>query len=369
MKKFWLLLLLCSPLPTLAQLLDDAGIQQVILKATDKIYNYEFDEAEEYIRQVRAKYPQHPVVPLMKAIQVYWQYLPVKENKLATTHYMNYLNQGIGLSKKLLDRNPDDPEGSFFSLASHGYLAMKYHFDNETLKAVGEAQKAYNYLKRGFKLMEKNPEFYFSTGLYNYYRERYPLDHPASKPVLLFFQDGDMALGMRQMEVAVRRGVFTRTETALYLGRIYQKHESQPARAAALLKPLADKYPQNPIFNLVCAEAFTQAGRYREAQPYIERLRTFPQKFLAMPVKVLEGVVEEKLNGDLKLATEHYQAAIKLPVDDVHTKEFTAHAYSGLARIAARNGDRARAKLMYKKALSSAEYKSTIREAKNYLKS
>lgn len=369
MKKIFLLSLFFLPALGWSQLLDDAAIQQVILKATDKIYNYEFDEADDYIRQVKAKYPQHPVVPVLKAIQIYWQHLPLKDNKAATTQYVNQLNQGIALSKKLLDRSDNDPEGVFFSLASHGYLAMKYHYDNETMKAVGEAQKAYTYLKKGFKLMEKNPEFYFSTGLYNYYRERYPLDHPASKPLLIFFQDGDMPLGMKQMETAIRQGIFTRTETAIYLGHIYLEHESQPARAIAVMKPLADKYPQNPIFNLMGAEALVLAGRYREAQPYIERLHKLPQKFLAMPVQVLEGLVAEKLNSDLKQATEHYQAAIKLPIDEVHTKEFAAQAYSGLARIAARTGDRNRAKSMYKKALSVAEYKSTIREAKNYLKS
>ncbi|GAB3906289.1 hypothetical protein GCM10028803_38410 [Larkinella knui] len=369
MKKFWLLLFLLVPLYAKSQLLNDAEIQQIILKATDKIYNYEFDEADEFIRQVKVKYPQHPVVPVLKSIQLYWQYLPLKENKAATTQYINYLNQGIALSRKMLDRNENDPEGVFFSLASHGYLAMKYHYDSEMMKAVGEAQKAYGYLKKGFKLMEKNPEFYFSTGLYNYYIERYPMDHPVAKPLLLFFQDGDMALGMRQMETAIRRGVFTRTETALYLGQIYLEHESQPAKGAACLKPLADKYTQNPIFTLRYAEALVQAGRYREAQPYIDRLRDFPQKFLAMPVKVLEGMLEEKMNSNLKLAADNYQTAIKMPLDEVFTKEFAAHAYSGLARIAAQSGDRNRAKLMYKKVLSLAEYKSTIQEAKNYLKS
>ncbi|GAB3313966.1 hypothetical protein GCM10027299_01520 [Larkinella ripae] len=369
MKKFCVFLFLLAPLLGRAQLLDDAGIQQVILKATDKIYNYEFEEAEEYIRAVKAKYPQHPVVPVMKAIQLYWQYLPLHENKTATTQYMSYLNQGIALSKKLLERNENDPEGVFFSLASHGYLAMKYHYDNEMMKAVGEAQKAYSYLRKGFKLMEKNPEFYFSTGLYNYYIERYPMDHSMAKPLLIFFQSGDMALGIRQMETAIRRGIFTRTETAIYLGHIYLEHESQPAKAANVMKPLADKYPQNPLFNLGTAESLMQAGRYREAQLYVERLEKFPQKFLAMPVKVMQGMAEEKLNGNLKAAAENYQNAVRMPHDEVFTKEFVAHAYSGLARIAAQTGDRNRAKSMYKKALSVAGYKSTIREAKTYLKS
>ncbi|MEZ0611599.1 hypothetical protein ACAW74_24015 [Fibrella sp. WM1] len=48
---------------------------------------------------------------------------------------------------------------------------------NRNLKAVGESRKAYVYMKDGFQLMDKNVEFYFSTGLYNYYVERYPIGH------------------------------------------------------------------------------------------------------------------------------------------------------------------------------------------------
>ncbi|WP_128547700.1 tetratricopeptide repeat protein [Larkinella soli] len=367
MKKFFLLLWLLPPAAS-AQLIDDTATQQLILKATDKIYNYEFDEIDPIVRQVRAKYPNHPVLPVLKSLQLYWQYLPIKENRTAMNQYMNYLNQGVALSDKILEKNENDPEGVFFSMASHGYLAMKYHYDNENMKAVNEARKAYSYLKAGFKLMEKNPEFYFTTGLYNYYVERYPMDHPIVKPVMIFFQDGDMPLGLKQMEIGAKRGIFTRTETGLYLGQIYLKHESQFARGAALFRQLADKYPQNPVFNMHCAEGLVLAGRGSEALPYIARLKEMPQKFLALPVKVLEAMIQEKA-GDLREAAENYQAAIRLPVNDVFTKEFSAHAYAGLARQAARSGNRNQAKTYYKKVLDLAEYKSTIREARNFLKS
>jgi Tfp pilus assembly protein PilF len=43
-------------------------------------------------------------------------------------------------------------------------------------------------------------------------------------------------------------------------------------------------------------------------------------------------------------------------------------AYAGLARLAAREGKKEEARHSYRKALELAEYESTRREAKNYLK-
>lgn len=69
-------------------------------------------------------------------------------------------------------------------MAGHGYIALIHNYNNEKMKAASEAKKAYDYVMDGFKYMQHNPEFYFSSGLYNYYMIRYPEDHPIVKPVV-----------------------------------------------------------------------------------------------------------------------------------------------------------------------------------------
>ena len=59
-----------------------------------------------------------------------------------------------------------------------------------------------------------------------------------------------------------------------------------------------------------------------------------------------------------------YLAALKLPHDDQYTKEYHAMSYAGLARIAQRSGNKAKAKQYYKKCLEKAEYRSIVKEAK-----
>ncbi len=346
----------------------DPALQQSIQKTLDHIYSYDFAEAEVYLKQLRTRYPNHPIGPILQATKLQWQYMPLKDNPAFAAQFAQSCNQALASAQKMIEKDGDDPEGVFFALTAHSYLALKLYNEGETMKAVNEAKKAYSYMKQGFKLMEKNPEFYFTTGLYNYYVERFPMDHPIVKPVMLFFQDGDMALGLRQMDVASKRAIFTRIETCFYLSHIYLEHESQFAKAAVYAKQLAEKHPQNALFVIRYTESLLLSGRYDEAKEWLNRLKTLNHKFVPMPAKVLEAMLLEKDDHKDTEAAVLYLAALKLPYYDNYTKEYYAFANAGLARIAARANDRNKAKACYKKALDYAEYKSTIREAKAFIK-
>lgn len=344
----------------------DTSVQQAILKTLDHIYNFEFAEADDLIRQLRARYPQHPLGPILRATELELQYLPLHENKAATAQFIQAANQGLELSKKILQKNEDDPEGVFFALTAHSFLASLYNNQSESMKAVSESRKAYGYLKDGFKLSDKSPDFYFTTGLYNYYVERYPMDHPMVRPFMIFFDDGDMAQGLKQMDIAARKALFMRVSANYYLAHIYLKHEINPGRATVYTKYLADTYPANPLFGMIHAESLLLAGRYAEARPYVQRLKLMKNKLVPLAIGTFEGMLAEYADKDENKAAELYQAALKLPYNDPYTKEYQAFAYAGLARIAARANDRPRAKGYYKKALSIAQYKGLIREAKAY---
>ncbi len=366
--KKWLFLVsfLGVSLSAQAQVLTDPAIQQTIMKTLDKIYNFEFTEADESIRQIQARYPQHPIGSILRATELELQYLPLHENKAATAQFIQAVDQGLVLAKQILDKNENDPEGVFFALTAHSYLASLHNNKNESLKAIGESKKAYNYLREGFILAGKNPDFYFTNGLYNYYIERYPMDHSIVKPFMFFFEDGDMAKGLKQMDIATKKGVFMRPVANYYLAHIYLKHEMNPGRAVVYAKYLADKYPNNPLFGMSNAEALLLAGHYAEARPYIQRLKQMPNKLVPLAVNTFTGMLAEFADKNDKEAAESYEMALRLPFNDPYTKEYHAFAYAGLARISARANDKNRARIYYRKALAVGQYKALIREAKAY---
>ena len=361
-----LLIGLCLPLLMPAQVMNDPAAQQLVLKALDDIYNMEFVQADAQIRVIQARYPQHPVGLLLRATQLDIQNLPLAENKAATAQFMQVVSQGMELSKRMLDKDENNPEAVFFMLTCHSYMASLYNNQSESLKAVGESKKAYNYLRDGAKLLDKNPDFYFTTGLYNYYVERYPMDHPIVRPFMFFFADGDITLGLKQMDVATHKALFMRPVANYYLSHLLLKHENNPSRAALYTKYLVDKYPNNPLFTMSYAEALLLSGRYVDARPYVQRLKQMPNKMVPLAYNTFMGMLAEQADKDDKEAIEFYETALKQPANEAYTKEYYAFAYAGLARIAVRANDRNRAKMYYKKAIAVGEYKSLIREAKAY---
>lgn len=365
---FLFIVLSFPPLPARAQILYDTPTQELVLEAIDHIYNYEFAAVEPVARQIRAKYPNHPVNAMLKAMQMQWQYLPVKDNKAMSGQYAKLLEECISKAKVLEKNEKTRPEAAFFSMAGHGYIALIHNYNDEKMKAASEAKKAYDYVMAGFKYMNNNPEFYFSSGLYNYYMIRYPEDHPIVKPVVLFFKDGNREEGLRQMDIASKKGMFTRTESSFYLARIYLKHEQRYDKASSYLGNLVEKYPNNPIFLMKHTEALLLLGKYEEAEPFIEKLKKRNEPFFSLVSHTLEGMYLEKQSHNDQAAQRLYLTAIRQPRDEEYTKEYQAFAYAGLARIAIRAGDKRKATEYYKIVSDLAEYKGTLKEAKNFLK-
>lgn len=360
-----ILLALCS-VQANAQLLNDPASLKNIQNSLDKIYNYEFDEAVQIIDQVEKKYPNHPVSYILDSFILYWKYLPIKDNPAKSKEYIQKLDQCLEAINKRYGKNSTDPEAVFYTMVARGYMAMMYNYRGEMMAAAGEGKKAYNAFVEGFKLMHKNPEFYFTSGMYNYYVEVYPEEHPIVKPLLVFFKNGDKALGLKQVDTATRVGTITKAESCYYISHIYLKYESKPEKAVAYMEKLVEMYPRNPIYLMKHLEAQLLSGKYDEAYEGVQLLRKQGTGFYPAAWRTFQGILEEKDRKNDAAAQKEYLAALKTPHDDQYTKEYHAFAYAGLARISARAGNKAKAKEYYKKCLGKAEYRSIVREAKAF---
>ena len=341
---------------------------RVVQQGIDHIYNYEFEEADAVRQQLQSRYPSHPVTYFTNAFQMYWQYLPIKDNKAKVGEYIRQLDQCLAAVEKQYGKNSEHPEAVFFRLAARGYLALMYNYQNELLKAAGEGQKAYGNLTEAMKLTDQNPEFLFVAGTYNYYVEAYPEDHAIVRPLMIFFKDGNKNLGLKQLDLATRKAVITKVEAAYFLAQTYLDHESRPDLAVKYTTQLNSAYPKNPIFRMIHVQSLLLAGRYAEAERELPELRKLGNRFFPIAWYFFEGYLQEKKYRNETAAQNQYLAALKIPHDAQYTKECHAMAYAGLARIADRSGNQKKAREYYKKCLDLAQYKSVIKEAKEYLK-
>ncbi|WP_052354286.1 hypothetical protein [Flectobacillus major] len=371
MKKLFFSLLLLNTLFVLkihAQILSDPQARQQIQIGLEKMYSYDFKESADTFLRLKTKYPQHPVYYTLMAIQTELQYFPLKEYPSHQKTYLAYLNQSRALAEAMLDKNEDDIEANFFELATLGYLAA-YDADNqEFMKAVGVAKKAYTYLKRGLEWTEKQPEFLYSSGIYNYYRIEYPETHSLIKPFMFFFADGNKKLGLQQLDLATRKTIFVKNEATFYAGYVYMKYESNPHKALTYNNILIEKYPDNLLYQMQRAEILTAVGKYEEAEVYVDKLMKQKGVMFQCAAHIFKGIQAEKEHKDDRLAESYLLKALKMPYDERFTKDYHAVAYLSLARIAKRAGQPDKMKEYAKKASKLAEYKSTLAEAKSLLK-
>ncbi|MEK6477590.1 tetratricopeptide repeat protein [Catalinimonas sp. 4WD22] len=340
-----------------------------IEKSLDYIYNTEVAEANALNEEIGRKLPNHPAYFMLKALTIRAANAPMNLGSPEFQEMKGYLEKVLSLSEEILDENEMQPEANFFAMASIGLLAMYENDQGNHLKAVGMAQDAYTYLKNGFELKEKYPEFYFSSGLYNYYRIKYPEMHPVYKPFMLFFRDGDKELGLEQLKKAYRESIFMSPESAEYLTHIYLRYEEKPEQALHYARILVRKYPQNLFFVTNFLDAAITAKQYNNLDSYVKQLLASDRDFYKMTGKLFEGMLLEKRDQQWDMAERSYIQSLEYAqgLESDEAENYKSYVYAGLARIAHEEKKYEAARSFYKKALASAQYVPVEKEAKAYL--
>jgi tetratricopeptide (TPR) repeat protein len=367
MKNYLFIFVLFVSPSCFSQILNDATAKEWISDGLEKMYNYEFKEAQEHFLKIKEKYPQHPAYPMLVAIAMEMQYFPLKDNPTQGLQYQSLLSQATAAAQKILDKDENDIEGTFFMMIAQGYQAA-FNADNHgVLDALGPAKRAYNHLKKGMKMVNQQPEFLYSCGLYNYYRIAYPETHTALKPFMWVFMGGDKKLGLVQMDLATRKAVFTKIEAIFYSGYVQMKYEGNPAKAIIYSDLLKGRFPNNLMFQMQRAEILSTLGRFDEADDLLPKLLRSKNNMYLLAGLTFNGLYLEKGKKNDAEAEANYLRATKLPFEERFSKDYQAISFLGLARIAKRRNDATKTQEYAKRAMKIAEYKTTIAEAKALL--
>jgi len=361
----------CSVFKAYSQgsLIDQPTSLAVVKKGLYYIYNTETRKAEQYIHLVEELMPKHPVAPMMRALNINWSSNPVESDSEEFRKLSGFLQLALDRTKDYLHKDPDDIEAVFFAIVIYGWLAQFYDEDGHTFKALNAAKKAYQYMKVGFDLLDRDPEFYFSTGLYNYYRVQYPESNPVYKPFVWFFRSGNKELGLQQLDHASKEATFTSAEAAMYLAHIYLRYENKPQTAVKYSGDLVNRFPRNMFFKVNYGEALLAAGEFQKAYIIIQILVQDSKDFYRMSGEVFYGIYMEKHISDLPKAKIWYQKSLKTGEHlGARADNKKSLAYAGLARIADAQGDKDAARDHYKKAMKLAQYDGVKNQAKRYLR-
>ena len=211
--------------------------------------------------------------------------------------------------------------------------------------------------------MEEFNEFYFSTGLYNYYIEAYPEAHPVYKPLLSFMQDGNKNLGLRQLDHAINHTVFLKVEAMLFMSLIQLKYEDDLNTAAIYAERLNNEYPRNIFYQGHLVTILLHQHRYSQVDRTVASMKSQKDLYSSMIRSLSEGFMAEKRFRNPKQAGRAYQETVRTaekigPFADL----FKAMAYMGLSRLHEKKGLNGEARRYAKKAARLTTYRFILEE-------
>jgi len=276
--------------------------------------------------------------------------------------FVDLLDYCADLGQSMQESEQTRLEGIFFDLFGRAFKAMFWADNGKSGKIIPDLVSMYNRTKEGFELKDQFSEFYFSTGLYNYYVEAYPEAHPGYKPLISFMHDGDRKLGLEQLQYAIDHTYFVKVESLLFMTIIQLNYENDLERASVFAEQLFKAYPRNTYFQGLLVMILVHLHQFDRVDEVIGPITSQEDDYSGL-VQSMAGAFRSEMNGDLANAEKKYHFTIELAdTIGLFADSYKAIGYMGLSRLNERKGLHNEAKKYARKAADYSNYSFILGE-------
>jgi hypothetical protein len=339
-----------------AQILRNKNSLILVKECIDNIYNLRFRDAEGDCNKLDQTYPGHPVVYLLRGMLTYWEYYPLIPSSPSRSLFESNMRKCIELTEAKKDP-VDDAELLLADLSARGMLLLYYADNNLSMDVIPLATSTYQYIRRSFDYTSVYSDFFFFTGLYNYYREAYPEVYPLYRVIAFLFPKGDRLKGIDELQRVAQNSILFKAESSLFLSGIYQSFEYNFMKAFDYSKWLHELYPGNYEYLAMYIKNLLLIRQYDEAESHINAAADVDCKYFKAQLSIFSGIIQEKKYHNNILAEQYYKSGIsELAVFGHYGNEFSAYGLFGLSRISDSNGDINNKKTYHKKASELADF-------------
>lgn len=360
-------------------LLNDLGVQLECAKTMSDIYNFQFQDAEAQLKEIKIKYGWHPLPYFLAGLVEWWKIMPNTRDTSHDERFLSCMDSTILIGKNLYKNYPRyKTEAAFFLAAAYSFKGRLYSDEDRKNwgKAVAVGKSALNYMEECKKQQNLSPELLFGDALYNYFSVWVPENYASLKPVLWFFRKGDKALGLKQLKEVSYNAFYTRTEAMVWLMRILNSYENDQQQAFQISQYLYQTYPNNSFFHRYYARMLYSTGRSTEAEPVCKSILTRIDSGM-LGYEATSGRYASFFLGQIYEARKKYEEAkhqYKLCIkfaEKINATESGYYLYSliALGEINYTQGNKAEAKKYFKEVKKRANRKDeAFKDAKRRLK-
>ena len=356
---FLFLLTLIFSFKTGGQILKDAETVTLIRQGIGHIYNFKFDEAEKVLDQLKVSYPGHPVINLYKGMMIYWQNFPLLPSSAERSAFEQELYRSIELSSRNIPSVEYEAEYLLANLSARGLLLLFYADNGLSSEVIPLAAETYRPLMQSFRYTSECPDLYYFTGVYNYYRDAYPRVRPIYKAVAFLFPQGNMQLGLQQLEICGKEAMALQAEAYSIISWIRMHFENDYQKSLPYCKLLYEKYPDNVFFKSMYIKNLLLLKKYNEAEEILGiESEADTNSFYKALRSFFTGIIFEKKYRNFGNAGKFYHEAIDaLQPFGEYGKEYQAYAYFGLSRLGLKEDEKHQRRIYRRKALELSDFK------------
>jgi hypothetical protein len=365
-----------EPTDSTKLILSDLRVQIDATAAINAMYNFDFEESARLYRELRFRYPNHPLSYFLSGLNIWWRIMPNEENERYDKQFLFYMDTTIAIAEPMLEHEETRIEGAFFLAAAYGFKGRLYSNRSYWTKAASAGRDALNNVEISKEESYLSPELLFGEALYNFYSVWIPENYGFLKPIMMFFPKGDKELGLEQLKEVSSFAFYTRIEGQVFLMRILASEYQNYSEALRIAEYLHNSYPNNPIFHRYYVRYLYSVHLYNRVEPeaklLLSRIDSGMVGYEATSGRYAAFFLGQMYEGrhELDSAKHFYNRAVKFGEEnEAYETGYFLYSLLGLGRIADKEGDKAGSKVYLKQIKKYAQRKNPAHKAaREYLK-
>lgn len=365
-----------APADSTKLLLSDLRVQIDATAAINAMYNFDFEESARLYRELRFRYPDHPLSFFLSGLNTWWRIMPNEENESFDKQFLFYMDTTIAIAEPMLENEDTRIEAAFFLAAAYGFKGRLYANRSSWSKAASAGRASLNNVEISKEESYLSPELLFGEALYNFYSVWIPENYGFLKPIMMFFPKGDKELGLEQLKEVSRFAFYTRIEGQLFLMRILSTEYNNYMEALRIAEYLHNTYPNNPIFHRYYVRYLYSTHNYNvmepEAKKLLQKIDSSALGYEATSGRYAAFFLGQMYEGkkEIDSAKHYYERAVAFGEEnEAYETGYFLYSLLGLGRIADKQGDKVASKAYFKRIKKYASRKSPAHKAaRDYLK-
>jgi predicted Zn-dependent protease len=252
-------------------LYEDPTADRLIRAASESTYHLQLNQARAAARELQQRFPDHPAGFVIETETYWWEAQADTGNQKIEEAYFRAQKAAEDKADAAVRAGKySKPEVLAYLASAHGsYARFQVTQKSSYYRALRAGLRAHKYAEEVYVLDKNYYDIYVGLGAFNYFAGTLP---SVIKPFAwLFGARGNKDLGVQQLQTAMQKARYSRTEARIVYYTALLSNEEYAAAFPILEKLIAD-YPDNYVLYAWVTEWFRQQQKNLEGAEYFERM-------------------------------------------------------------------------------------------------